>query len=151
MPSVNTGGLSGKARYVRYRNRASRLHSRHLMDEYDDYVSPPPDRHPAESIPIRGRADFLPSVAHTDQAQLELPLQAAKAEVKAADATKVQDATDRVIRFPRSKRENVSIPLKPPTQFRRKATFTWRGFFTGCAMGGAAAAAFLLVIRTVVG
>ena len=81
MEAVKRGGLSGKARKVHYRSRAARLYAQQLIDEYIEPVPQPRDRH--RSIPIRGRGEFLASVAQTWHApaasrntQLELPRRA---------------------------------------------------------------------------
>lgn len=149
MQAERRGGLSGKARKARYRHRAARLHSNKLID---DYLEPEKYQRPAErNVPIGGRSDFLPSVAHignvseTNQ-QLELPLDG-KGDRSAFK--------DRSIRFnPTADRAKTFDPreLEPAGDERQGMTrdFTLRGFFMGCAMGSAAAALLLLVAHTTI-
>lgn len=58
MRKERRGGLSGKARKACYRRRAARLHSGQLIDELLE-----PQAADKRYVPIRGRSDFLPSVA----------------------------------------------------------------------------------------
>lgn len=164
MPAVKHGGLSGKARRVRYRNRAARLHAKQLIDDYLKPRSATP--HNAQYIPIRGRREFLPSIVTPGQTarpnrdtQLTLPLEGrdradgprrAAEKKRAAVTSKTETGPDKVIRFPH--RETSAAPLfKRPEEFRDRRGFTWRGFLVGCAMGGAAAAFVLLILQTVTG
>ncbi|MGB2986704.1 MAG: hypothetical protein WBE26_12570 [Phycisphaerae bacterium] len=165
MQAVRQGGVSGKARRVRYRNRAARLYTQQMID---DYIELDPDGlHRERHIPIRGRKEFLPSIAQRwdasvdrHDAQLELPLglpEKMQKVQRAADKTRTvpqaspKPEADAVIRFPRIPRRETDLELKPPVQYRRKAGFTFSGFLIGCAMGSAAAAMVLLVVQTVFG
>lgn len=158
MRKQRRGGLSGKARKARNRRRAARLHSGQLIDEL---VEP----HAADQrcVPIRGRSDFLPSVAQVTNVkesdrQLEFALR--QAEPSAATAkhgwlrrgkTKQEaDSTaDRAIRFCHGKAFDPR-GLRPAvgTRLPLGGGFTVRGFLTGCAMGSAAAALLLVVVHT---
>ncbi len=166
MERVWQGGLSGKARQVRYRNRVARLHAQQMITEYLE-SDPLVQRHD-RYIPIRGRNEFLPSVAQVTtstpqpvQQQLELPFKRRdKTDNADRSATterttplrETETATDTVIRFPRTAKETSALPLKPPQQFgQRREKFTIGGFLVGCAMGSAAAVLALLVLQTVVG
>lgn len=60
MREITQRGLQGKARRVRHRNRAERLHQQQMLNEY---FMPDPKRRSSRYIPIRGRSEFLPSVA----------------------------------------------------------------------------------------
>lgn len=53
------GGLHGKARYSRFRNRAWRLHSQQLIEEFVEPAGTP-DKN-TRRIPIKRRAEFVPS------------------------------------------------------------------------------------------
>jgi len=166
MNAVAPGGLAGKARCARDRNRAARMYLQQVIDEYLD-----PDhdgRYPRWPVPIGGRSDFLPSALQCTETpesghavQLELPLPVSETAVSTAPSTEAVGTTptgdtapavDTVIRFPRSPEHRARPVLKPPQQFRRRREeFTIGGFLAGCAMGTAAAALVLLVVQTVVG
>jgi hypothetical protein len=105
-------------------------------------------------IPIRGRKEFLPSVASMgiagsapDDPQLELPL----AQAQPSERTAASE-TDRIIRFPRKDQVNPPLPIKPPEQLGRRTRrpFTVSGFLMGCVLGSAAAAVLLLLVRIVI-
>jgi len=147
MPTERRGGLSGKARKARYRNRAARLHANRLIE---DYMEPETSQKSTiQHVPIRGRGDFLPSVAHigkvsdTDQ-QLELPL----------DRTEERRTpTDQSVRFPADRARTFDPRVLEPAvgeQGGILGDFTLRGFMMGCAMGSAAAALLLLVAHTTI-
>ena len=149
MQAERRGGLSGKARKARYRHRAARLHSNHLIKEY---FEPNESGSLVRYVPIRGRGEFLPSVAHIgtvfeNNQQLELPLDRKGEERRASK--------DRSILFnPTADRAKTFDPreLEPAGDERQGMArdFTLRGFFMGCAMGSAAAALLLLVAHTTI-
>ncbi len=58
MREITQRGLQGKARRVRHRNRAERLHQQQMLNEY---FMPESKRRSSQYIPIRGRGEFLPS------------------------------------------------------------------------------------------
>lgn len=166
MQAVKHGGLSGKARQLHCRNRATRLYQQQLIHEYLEPDTVGAGRH--RFIPIRGRNEFLPSVAgtgvttgRTREMQLGLGLTTAKKAGKGdrpADTArtiprpKVEPAPDAVIRFPRTARPGASPVLKLPEEFgRTRERFTIGGFLIGCAMGSAAASLVLLVMHALVG
>jgi len=62
MQATRLGGLNGKARTLRSRNRASRLYTQQLLEEY--FGPDPADRWTGRNIPIRSRSDFLPAVTY---------------------------------------------------------------------------------------
>jgi len=152
--------LAGKARRSHHRNRATRLYTRQWIDEYLDVDT---EEQPSERfIPIRGRKEFLPTVAQANEpsmsnreSQLELPLSSSAASGGARHAAAsaepaAQPPEDRVIRFPTRAKSPAGIPFKAPVQFHRRSQFTIGGFLLGCAMGSAAAAMVLLVVQVVV-
>ncbi len=162
MQAVKHGGLSGKARRVRHRNRAARLHTQQMIEEYFEPggATMTSDRY----IPIRGRSDFLPSVTQHDgvlpagaDSQLELPLTTSASDKSVARPEQEPDTTaDAAIRFPRDDRRTAEFDphrLDPArTKGGRPAgTFTMGGFLVGCAIGSAAAALVLLVVQTAIG
>lgn len=167
MERVWQGGLSGKARRVRNRSRAARLHAQQMIEEYAE--PDPLAGHRDRYIPIRGRSEFLPSVAQAsvpaarpDRRQMELPFtSAAKTNVTVRPATVVSPAppcdtrpkADAVIRPPCTAGKVGALPFKPPEQFghARRRKYTISGFLVGCAMGSAAAAVALFVVRIVIG
>ncbi len=174
MQAIKQGGLSGKARRVHYRNRAVRLHTRHLIDEYlhPDAV----DKDWYRYIPIRGRKEFLPSIIRTGEVftadgvrRLGLP---AGTEEKVYETARSSPARGFVAgqcsEFTKDKDKVVVLSgtapraatLDPHPESRRvdpaslerrvrPETFTFAGFLVGCAMGSAAAALVLLVVQTV--
>ncbi len=168
MKNGTYGGLAGQSRRVRYRNRADRLHTQHLIDEYLE-----PDEEPDREIPIKGRSDFLPTVAGsaveaTEEAgmQLELPLDAAVDEQRDEQRTSsVEDiptceepepARSETRHDPRPHAEDKGDPVRwgsqditAFTETRRK-DFEVGKFLYGCLIGGSAAAALLVVLQFVV-
>jgi len=166
MQAVKHGGLSGKARQVRCRNRAARLYQQQLIHEHLEPDTVGAGRH--RYIPISGRNEFLPSVGgtgvttgRTRETQLELALTTAKKvgrgdrpadTARTAPQPKAEPAADTVIRFPRKARPGARPILKLPEEFRRRRErFTIGGFLVGCAMGSAAASLVLLVVHAAVG
>ena len=170
MQAVKHGGISGKARRVRHRNRAARLYTQQMIEEYLEPggATMTSDRY----IPIRGRSDFLPSVTPNGglfsagaDSQLELPLTtdasdkpvARPAQPHRSDPEQKSDTTtDSAIRFPRDDRRTDEFDprrLDPAGAKggRPAGTFTIGGFLVGCAIGSAAAALVLLVVQTAIG
>ena len=162
MQSVMNRGLAGRERKAHYRNRAGRLFTQMLIDEY---LEPTPDEADRDRfIPIRGRSDFLPAVAtsvleelsHADT-QLELPLTCEddngrhKTQDPAKSKRNGNGKSDAVIRF-RSQAsriaEETSEQSQPaesvPSTSDEKSEFTLRGFLYGCALGSGAAAVLLM-------
>ena len=131
MQIVKHGGLSGKARRARDRNRAARLHAQQMIEEYLEPGTATRPRREQRYIPIRSRNEFLPSATLSDGT--------------------AEPATDVPVRIIRPERSPASPVLKPPEQLKRKGNFTFGGFLFGCAMGSAAAALVLLVVHTVTG
>ncbi len=153
-------GLSGKARRVRNRSRAARLHSNRLIQEY---LLPEDDDRPADRfIPIGRRDEFFPSVVHIDAPQarlaqtasstmqLDLPVDAADAERIVAGPER-KPVLDAAIRFPRGTATTAGPVFKPVGMFEERRVFTLGGFLFGCALGSAAASFLLLVLRTAAG
>jgi len=154
MKATPNRSLAGKARKNHVRSRAARLYARQWIEEslYEDEEDTT-----ERSIPIRGRREFLPTVTHASTAsmnednQLELPLGSRSGGEEpvrtAASAKPAPSGADKVIRFPTRSTLPAGMPFKPPVQFHSRARFTIGGFLLGCAMGSAAAAALLLVVR----
>lgn len=157
-----SGGLSGKARRERGRHRAARLYGTQLVDEYlDDGPPAPGGRHWSGSIPIKGRAEFLPTVTASNRrrkkrrgtrrggSQLELPYSAGD-HVLPLSQPEMQTVLGSPIRFPLAA-ETRLVPRADAPKARETPALSFRGFLLGCAMGSAAAAVMLLMVRTAVG
>lgn len=174
MPSTTRGGLTGKARSNRLRNRVHRMQAQQMLDEYFDAE----DFEVVERyVPVRGRADFLPTIDSWTQEdetfetgdQLELTLQA----VEGASNTQSDNDIESQFHAEHDARvaeefsaEAVAAPtvtiIPAPYWARPRATFQPQGgrradrkfdvrrFVYGCAIGSAAAAAILLAVSTVV-
>ncbi len=126
MQVVKHGGLSGKARRARDRNRAERLHAQQIIAEYlEPGAATPGGQH---YIRFRRRNEFLPSTTLADV-------------TVAVNSDRLQPTA----------RSAASPVLKPPEQLKPEQNFTIGGFLFGCAMGSAAAALVLLVAHTVTG
>lgn len=170
MQAAKLTRFSGKARRIRHRNRAARLYTQQMIDEYFE----PGGRTVTSNryIPIRGRSDFLPSVAQQDgvfpaaaDSQLELSLNTDAKDKPVTSQVhpqrrdpeqKPETTADKVIRFPRDDRRTAGFdPRKlDPAGARRGrpgGKFTIGGFLMGCAIGSAAAALVLLVVSTAIG
>ena len=166
MEDFYSEGLSGKARKIRKRRRAARLRAQQMIEEYLEPQEQAPSRH--GSIPIRGRREFLPSVAGATTlqtartaSQLELPLGSSKGSRVAEKPARAQPPargetqapSDAPIRFPGApdSKARFSPMAKVPRSDHRRAAFTMKGFLVGCAMGTAAAAVALLVLQSLTG
>ncbi len=158
------GGLAGQSRRVRHRNRADRLHTQHLIEEYLE-----PEDEPARDIPIRGRSDFLPTVAGglvetmvESGAQMELPLEETRDEPKTAAAeaaptvAKSEQSHDGGRHDPRQSTaksdDTVRWGSQDVTAFSetRGSDFEVGKFLYGCLIGGSAAAFVLVVLQLVI-
>ena len=165
MKATQKLGLSGKARRVRDRSRAARLHSGQFIHEYlapdDD------DRYNQRFIPIGGRDEFLPSVVHlslpqtetADTAQLELPLNSDDSTEPFSRHSSVKPKVvkgvrrplrDAAIHFPPRATATTAPVFTPLGRLETRRTFTLRGFLIGCALGSAAASVLLLVLQIAV-
>lgn len=175
MQATQRGGLTGKARSNRHRNRVQRMRAEQMLDEYfyadDSEILTRP-------IPLRGRAEFLPTIDSWSQEdatfetgnQLELTLQPAtntdetnSNEVVELQLQIAQETSDLA---EKSASENGSVSIikvipapywaRPRAEFQpqgkrvENGTFDFRRFVYGCALGTAAAAAILLVVNSVV-
>lgn len=169
MQAVKHGGLSGKARRARARNRAARLYASQLIVEYLEPDSG--ERHRGRYIPIRGRNVFFPSVTHSSIAQTE-PMETVQSATRlelppatddkrqkidlppdagrATPGREPEPGRDAAIGFSRAAKPGNSPVTEPVGTFDRRQNFTLSGFFLGCAMGGAAAALVLLVLQTAI-
>ena len=168
MQAVIRTGLSGKARRARVRSRAARLHAQQLVSEY---LEPDPEAlYPERYIPVRSQSEFAPSVLqHHDELVAPLVAEEAGAPLELSLATDDRISSpsltggvqrkanmaeqagrgDRAIRFPGM--ENSPVRGYEIQNNGRREELTFRGFAVGCAMGSAAAAMVLLVLRTAIG
>ncbi len=175
MQATQQGGLAGKARSNRHRNRVQRMRAQQMLEEYYDADDNEIEGRP---IPLRGRAEFLPTIDSWSQEdaafetgnQLELTLQAATdaGEKQSSEVVELQlqIAKEASELAEKAASESVTPPMvkiiPAPYWARPRATFQPQGkrvvngsfdfkrFVYGCALGTAAAAAILLVVSTVV-
>lgn len=159
MEDTRYNGLAGKARRARDLNRATRMYSQQMIEEY---LYPEPDTwRPERYIPIRGRSEFLPSAAFFSedqdaptQRQLDLPLLAAGPARESAPPHQTVERLAAVEVADEPRRDSVIRPPKSPfqpTPQRKQSPITPGGFLFGCALGSAAAAMVLLVVQLAVG
>ncbi len=160
MQATKLGGLNGKARILRRRDRAARFHARQLLDEY---LEPNAFKgRPARHIPIRARNDFLPAVSiwreestNADRGcergvQLDLPfdlnapINRDAGQVPAAAPLPVNDR-----RAQKWARPRAAFQIAPGP--KRTRGFDLTRFAQGFLLGGAAAAIALLVVLIAVG
>ena len=164
MQAMTSTGLTGKARLARERSRTTRLHVQQWIDEYVDPDHDPGYIREKRFIPIRGKREFLPSVAACmvdasglAGSQLDLPFERASCETdrdarraaRSAGSPSTDAASDsgnQVESRSRETRPPASAPMGGPVG-KRSANLTLGGFLCGCAMGGAAAAVILLILQ----
>ncbi len=175
-----SGGLQGKARQNKVRNRAWRLHSQQMIEEF---VDPKTNLKGGRQIPVKRRGEFTPSApvmgskygVGTEQ-ELEL-VYSTENDDEVSDTGLFDDAfalvspeasEESAITFSaptnaaQREKENASVePDERQALFadrQNKATpvgiearaeddFTVGGFAIGCAMGTAAAAVLLMMVR----
>ena len=153
MQQVARGGLTGKARHHRHRNRAYRLYTQQMLEEYlEDELGPAP----ARPVPLRGRAEFLPTVDHwteedapvqtQGQLQFEIPKPTPQAE-QPTESTAPAQPTVKVFPEPYWARPRAAFQEQRCDKMDRD--FDLRRFGFGCALGGAMAAAILLAVSIV--
>ncbi len=169
MQTTKLSGLNGKARTLRQRDRASRLHAQQLLEEYfdPDSVADRRDRY----IPIRSRSEFLPAVAvwrderneddrgFAQGVQFELPLNAdaptpadscdAGVKVAATQATPVE--VRHVNEKPPMGWARPKVSFQPVSRRNPRGSFDPKRFLYGCLLGSAAAAVVLLMVSAVFG
>ena len=150
METMKQGGLYGKPRRARARNRAARLRVSELLAEYNEPERPALRRR--RPVPICTRSEFLPSfnypvaprarerAVRRGGTQLELPF-----------ARGDESAKGKAIRFSSTARSVLRPALRRPNSNGRSAGFSVRGFLLGCVMGGAVATSLLLVLRAAAG
>lgn len=171
MQATYHGGLTGKARSKKYRNRVERIRAQQLLDEYFEVEEDRPRQH----VRLGGRADFLPTVdSWTSESspfetgsQFELSLAAeevaATSPIDAAGIPSKEMDNDAVVDGKAEPAPKPGVKVIPaPYWARPKVTFQPRGgrstdkafdvrrFLCGCALGSAAAAAILMIVSTVV-
>ncbi len=159
MQNTPNQGLAGKARRTRHRSRASRLHHQHLIEEYlgeDETLESTRSDRP---IRIGHRPEFLPSaeLGLDDSAagQLELPLTEHEAIEGSAVITIPKDESANLAALEAATIASQPSRAAPDQKVGTVADpgstadeFSIRGLLVGCAMGTAAAAMVLAVIRT---
>lgn len=160
MGTMQSGGLSGKARLVSQRRRAERIAVREMLDEY--FEPRPVTRRPVSHIPIRARAEFVPTAGeapshspHEAPRQLELPL--AVRHVFDAECVQNQPSVaspghepwmaPAALRAGHPAGDSQLVPRHDTKPVRRP--FSMGGFLVGCVAGTAVAAVLLLIIRAV--
>lgn len=162
MDKTRRKGLSGKARRVRERNRAARLHVAQVIQEYDEpeAVDPAVERF----IPIRHRKVFSPSVEFVEPAGGGA-VRGQKAIVKpctvasrghtknrtVAPLVKASFSSGKALRLSCASDATRDASLARAAIYSRRETFRWRGFLYGCAMGTAAASILLICVRGATG
>jgi hypothetical protein len=165
------GGLHGKARKNHRKNRAWRLQSQQMIEEF---VAPKVESHDRpRQVPIRRRAEFVPSapvlgseygVGRDDELELvyatgsedgsgifddAYALVSESSESESAIKFAPSDATvDRDEREALMKYDSAEM-LAPGRVARHSESFTAQGFALGCALGTAAAAMLLVMVRAV--
>ncbi len=170
MQTVKRGGLSGKERRVRKRNRAARLNADRRIGEYIESSANagPSDRF----IPIRARDEFLPSVVfqkitsertarkgsevvkHGGRRPLTTQPNAPQRHPGPTPTTgpgEFSRTSDSAICFSEPARSNRNPTEARAALFGTKPAFTLRGFLVGCTLGSIAASLALLVLHTATG
>lgn len=158
MRNTPNQGLAGKARRSRHRSRASRLHHQHLIEEYLGESERLLDSGSDRSIRIGHRPEFLPSaeLGPDDSAagQLDLPLTEPEAIDEAAVMTvpKEKSANLAALEAAIATQSSPAMPVHKASNVADTGStaeeISIRGLLVGCAVGSAAAAMVLLVIRT---
>lgn len=132
MKNARHGGLSGKERVYRLRERVAR---KCAEDWVSEYLGPDGlDRRTHRLIPIRGRADFLPTMS-----TLEPPIE--KAGQLELNLNSVE----------RDRSQRAPIAFRPLEAAKRTSRFSFVQFAFGCALGGVAAAVLLLAAWWIIG
>ncbi|MFQ5461639.1 MAG: hypothetical protein ACE5E5_03330 [Phycisphaerae bacterium] len=164
MEDRRMGGLTGRSRKAHKRRRADRLQSQQLIDEY---LSGDFEDQSLRHIPIRGRSEFLPTVASTmtsgptdDNTQLELPLGdpsdrptgwVAENDSESLLYTDVAPPPRRPA--PKTAKEagrphrSAHFEMFEFSQRRKSDSFSMKRFLYGCLLGSGAAAAILLILQ----
>lgn len=159
MRNTPNQGLAGRARRARHRSRASRLHHQHLIEEYLGGSERLQDSRSDRPIRIGHRPEFLPSAElgldDSGAGQLELPLITPEAIEAGAVITIPKEKSASLAALEAATIATQSSPATPVHEVSSVAVtgsaadeFSIRGLLVGCAMGSAAAAMVLIVIRT---
>lgn len=169
MQTTIYGGLNGKARTLRSRNRATRMYAQQLLEDYfdPDPIADRPDRY----IPVRSRSEFLPAVTvwrdecneenkgFAQGVQFELPLDVAApapadpcdAEVKVPVAQTAPVVLRPVNEKPPMGWARPKVSFQPLSRRNPRGSFDPKRFLYGCLLGSAAAAVVLLMVSVVFG
>lgn len=162
METTRRRGLSGKARRVRERNRAARLHAKRMIQEYDEPETAEPV--PERFIPIRHTTAFRPTVAISRRARAQSAA-GHKSNVKATSRAAQNDPRRQTVttrehsgaqpgqalRLSCTSHASYEATSARAAIFGRRRTFRLSGFLLGCAMGTAAASLLLICVRTAIG
>jgi len=175
MQATLRGGLTGKARFNRHRNRVQRMRAQQMLDEFfdaEDYELP------IRPVRLGGRAEFLPTLDGWSQEnvtletgdQLELTLQAVtdiretqsnevaelQLQIEQEACALAEKAVTETVTTPTVKIIPAPFRARPRTAFQPQSKrganrpFEFKRFIYGCALGSAAAAAILLAVSIVV-
>ena len=162
MEAIRTKGLSGKARRARERNRAARINSKRMIEDY--YEPEATDQVPARNIPIRHTTAFRPTVAvskltrvhrmHGKKAIVETTTRSMQKNAGRQSApTRGHSGSHpakalRLSCTAEASREATSA--RAAIFGRRRQTFRLGGFLFGCALGTAAASVLLICVNTAI-
>ena len=162
MEETRRKGLSGKARRVRERNRAARLHARRMIQEY--YEPEAKETATGRYVPIRHTTEFRPTVAISKSTRIHKSPGAmviAKATPRTSKKSpRRQSAPTRghsdarpakALRLSCTSRDGYKATIDRAAIFGRRQTFRLGGFLFGCALGTAAASVLLICVNTVIG
>jgi len=171
------GGYSGKARRNRDRSRAARMEAQQMLEEYAEPAGETSSHE--RIIPIGRRSEFLPSVGaigaevgyDASDAQMDLPLRSTRparddsgtdgkdhairlCPGRNGDSAQKSFDTESLNLLPRAQRNLWrDLPVAKLASAARSAMAKGHraaGLLFGCAVGSAAAAAVLLIIRVAV-
>ena len=165
MQAVKNRGLSGKHRLSHHRSRAARLHAKSLIEEF--FEPEALDSVRSQPIPIRSRREFLPTIAESTGAPLDLETRPLRGEpcdpsIERADGDLVAVADDPSGAGPATLCDasmmatDVVVPVEQIFLNQRAAAdraerFTVGGFVLGCAIGGAVGMTLLVILRIALG
>ncbi len=148
----NKNAIAGKARNVYKQRREMATNTKRSVEEFHFDFDEQPEVSP--DVPICSRNDFRPSAtpdvvttsrhqASPGDNQLTFP------ETKAAPAVMriVKDDDQKTAPATRRKLIQQNLSKLNAKSADRNSTFTWRGYFQGCAWGGAVAATILAALR----
>lgn len=168
MHAIRERGLSGKARRVRTRRRASRLYQQQLIE---DYLMPQGNQDDHEKlIPVSQNKEFHPSVLNLTHQDLVDGLASGVPPKSNVVVESLEPRSEKSRSAHRTGSTMTSMPALNPFPIRflslpkprvhpheirgqdeQNALTRLRGFFMGCSIGAAAAAFGLMVLQYAVG